>query len=238
VADENLAREEIQNENDLTPKETEELFNELKDERKKKGEYDLLNIWDDFQWWKSLQTGARQVMSHSITGIVGNHKHMFKFSDYEFGHKFIPGYNHSKIDGPRLEVIDEQLREEFYKENGPVALTSLLVMWQGFMNLKDSDNNAEVRAATFNYWMVKRNIQRVILASFLFNDRIFTKCSDQFLGRLAKMFKEVQEFSPPDTEINRKYNKVFELYDAMNSKKSKKIAKKMADKFIKKHYRE
>jgi dimeric dUTPase (all-alpha-NTP-PPase superfamily) len=160
---------------------------------------------------------------------------MFSFSDYQFGHKFIPGYNESHIDGRRLEEIDEKMREEFYRENGPVALSSLLVMWRGFMNLKDSTSDAEVRAATFNYWMVRRNIQRVILASFAFNGLVFTRCSEQFLSRLAEMFVQVDQFTPPDTAINRKYQAVFEMYDRMNSARSKAVARKMADAFIRRH---
>lgn len=234
-ADEALVKEEIRKSADLTPEEVESVFSELKKDREKSGRYDRLNIWEDFEWWKSLRTGARQVMSHSITGIVGLHKHMFRFSDYQFGHKFIPGYNESHIDGRRLEEIDEMMREGFYRENGPVALSSLLVMWQGFMNLKDSENDAEVRAATFNYWMVRRNIQRVMLASFAFNDRIFTKCSDTFLNRLATLFDQVGRYAPPDTAIHRKYQAVFKMYDDMNGSRSKAVAQKMADAFIRRH---
>ena len=233
--DENRVKEAIRNEGDLTPGQVEARFAEMKQERINSGKFDRLNIWEDFEWWKSLRTGARQVMSHSITGIVGKHTHMFRFSDYQFGHKFIPGYNESHIDGRRLEAIDERLREGFYRENGPVALSSLLVMWRGFMNLKDSDNDAEVRAATFNYWMVRRNIQRVMLASFVFNDRIFTSCSKPFLSRLAAMFQEVDLYTPPDTAINRKYQAVFNMYDAMNSSRSKAVARKMATALIRRH---
>ena len=230
--DEDRVKEAIRTAEDLTPGQVEARFAEMKKERINSGKFDRLNIWEDFEWWKSLRTGARQVMSHSITGIVGNHRHMFRFSDYQFGHKFIPGYNDSQIDGQRLEAIDEQMREGFYRENGPVALSSLLVMWQGFMNLKDSANDAEVRAATFNYWMVRRNIQRVMLASFAFDDRIFTSCSKAFLGRLARMFKEVDLHTPPDTAINRKYQAVFKMYDEKNSPRSRRIARKMAAAFI------
>ncbi len=233
--DEVRVKEEIRSSGDLTPDQVDARFAELKKMREKNGKFDRLNIWEDFEWWKSLRTGARQVMSHSITGIVGKHTHMFRFSDYQFGHKFIPGYNESQIDGRRLEEIDETMREGFYRENGPVALSSLLVMWQGFMNLKDSDNDAEVRAATFNYWMVRRNIQRVMLASFVFNDRIFTTCSDTFLNRLARMFHEVGLYTPPDTAIHRKYLAVFNMYDKMNSPRSKAIARKMAAAFIRRH---
>ena len=127
------------------------------------------------------------------------------------------------------------MREGFYRENWPVALSSLLVMWQGFMNLKDSENDAEVRAATFNYWMVRRNIQRVILASFVFNDRIFTPCSAHFLSRLAEMFDQVDSYTPPDTAINRKYQAVFAMYDRMNSSRSRTVARKMAAAFIRRH---
>lgn len=235
IADEERARAVIMEENGLTPEETDALFLKLKQKRKQSGKYDRINIWDDFEWWKELGTGARQVMSHSITGIVGKHTHMFRFSDYQFGHKFIPGYNESMIDGKRLEEIDEIMREEFYRENGPVALSSLLVMWRGFMNLKDSNNDAELRAATFNYWMVKRNIQRVALASFLFNRRIFTSCSDRFLARLAEMFRQVGQYRPPDTAINRKYQQVFDMYDSMNSEISKTVANKMTASFIKRY---
>ena len=234
-ADEAQVKAEINKAGDLSPAEIEARFVELKEAREKSGNYDRFNIWEDFEWWKSLRTGARQVMSHSITGIVGMHKHMFSFSDYQFGHKFIPGYNESQIAGRRLEEIDELMREGFYRENGPVALSSLLVMWQGFMNLKDSNNDAEVRSATFNYWMVKRNIQRVMLASFAFNDRVFTSCSPAFLGRLAKLFDEVDRYAPPDTLINRKYQAVFAMYDQMNSPRSKAVARKMADAFIRRH---
>jgi hypothetical protein len=233
--DEDRVKEAIRTAEDLTPGQVEARFAEMIKERINSGKFDRLNIWEDFEWWKSLRTGARQVMSHSITGIVGNHRHMFRFSDYQFGHKFIPGYNDSQIDGQRLEAIDEQMREGFYRENGPVALSSLLVMWQGFMNLKDSDNDAEVRAATFNYWMVRRNIQRVMLASFAFDDRIFTSCSTTFLSRLAGMFQEVDLYTPPDTVINRKYQAVFEMYNAMNSRRSKAVARKMAAAFIRRH---
>jgi hypothetical protein len=234
-SDEERVREEIRKAGDLTAEQVEARFAEIKQDRVRSGKFDRLNIWEDFEWWKSLRTGARQVMSHSITGIVGLHKHMFSFSDYQFGHKFIPGYNESHIDGRRLEAIDEKMRAEFYRENGPVALSSLLVMWRGFMNLKDSANDAELRAATFNYWMVRRNLQRVILASFAFNDRVFTKCSGAFLSRLAEMFDQAGRYAPPDTAINRKYQAVFEMYDRLNSARSKAVARKMADAFIRRH---
>ena len=49
------------------------------------------------------------------------------------------------------------------------------------------------------------------------------------------MFQEVDLYTPPDTVINRKYQAVFEMYNAMNSRRSKAVARKMAAAFIRRH---
>ena len=61
--------------------------------------------------------------------------------------------NYSQIpDNKRLEEIDRKARRMFFQENGPVTLRTLMLKWEGFKALKESEDPSEIRAATFYYW--------------------------------------------------------------------------------------
>ena len=204
--------------------------------RKKKGQYDLLNIWEDIKWWLEQNTAANQVMMLTDTRLVNPQtvEPILDLTDEEFGHTFQRD-DHPHIHGKRLEEIDRTARSLFYRENGPVALRSVLTMWDGYNNLKDSDHPADIIAATYYYWVAKRSFQAISLSLVFFSETLFKKCSRKFLNRLAQFLDEFEKSEPPVNALSAKYKKVFALYDSKVSKVAQWCAARLRHNFIRKH---
>jgi len=202
--------------------------------------YEALNIWEDIDWWIERNTAFNQVMIMSTTDLVAhinksdNKKEFYKINDLNYGH-IAEDNMPCVIPKKRLEEIDKKAREMFYQKNGPASLRSLLTIWDGFKNFKDSENPAEIRAANYYYWSAKRYLHLLSLSTLFFSDKIFEKCSDEFLNRLATFFVEIEELSPPNTNLHEEYEQIFKIYDNQIFKISKLIAKKMREKFVKKN---
>jgi hypothetical protein len=208
----------------------------VKVRRKNKGQYDLLNIKEDMRWWVKLNTAANQVMMLTDTRLVNpqTKEPMLTLSDEEFGHTYGRD-DHPHIPGKRLEEIDKKARQIFYRENGPVALRFVLTMWDGYKNLKDSDNPAERTAATYYYWVGKRSFQAISLSTLFFSQTLFEKCSEKFLNRLARFFDEFEKFDPPDSSLNARYQRVFGKYDGKVFKIARWGAARLRRNFVQKH---
>jgi len=204
--------------------------------RKEKGQYDLLNIWEDIQWWLKLNTAANQVMMLTDTRLVNplTKEPVLDLSDEEFGHTFRRD-THPNISGKRLEEIDKEARSLFYQKNGPVALRTVLTMWDGYKNLKDSDNPAEVRATTYYYWLIKRSFQAISLSLVFFSETIFENCSGSFLNRLAQFLDDFEQSTPPKNDLSDEYQRVFNKDERVVSKTAKWCAARLRTHFIGKH---
>lgn len=209
------------------------------------GSYEKLNIWEDIEWWLSLNTSANQVMMYSNLNLVKGKKaleekkiagrksslDLLDSTDEQFGH--ICFDNQTDIPDERLEKIDRKARRMFFQENGPVGLRSVMTWWDGFMTLRGSKNPAEKKAAIHNYWMAKRNLLVISIGTVLFSETVFEKCSDRLLQRYAKFLSEIDKYSPPDDPLNDKYKEVFELYDKKVFPIAKILVTKMRKRFIK-----
>lgn len=204
--------------------------------KKKKGQFDLLNIWEDIQWWLEQNTAANQVMMLTDTRLVNplTVEPVLNLTDEEFGHTFQRD-DHPHILGKRLEEIDRKARSLFYRDNGPVALRAVLTMWDGYTNLKDSDHPAEIIAATYYYWLAKRSFQAISLSLIFFSETFFKKCSRRFLNRLARFLDGFEKSEPPMNFLSEKYQKVFTRYDRKASKAAKWCAARLRLNFIQKH---
>ena len=204
--------------------------------RKNKGQYDLLNIWEDIQWWLKQNTAANQVMMLTDTRLVNplTEEPILDLSDEEFGHTFRRD-THPNISGKRLEEIDKEARNLFYRENGPVALRTVLTMWDGYKKLKDSDDPAEVIATTYYYWLVKRSFQAISLSLALFSETLFEKCSRTFLNRLAQFLDDFEQSTPPKNDLSDEYQRVFNKDARVVSKTAQWCAARLRTHFIRKH---
>jgi hypothetical protein len=204
--------------------------------RKNKGQYDLLNIWEDVQWWLKQNTAANQVMMLTDTRLVNplTEEPILDLSDEEFGHTFRRD-THPNISGKRLEEIDKEARNLFYRENGPVALRTVLTMWDGYKNLKDSDDPAEIIAATYYYWLVKRSFQAISLSLALFSETLFKKCSRTFSNRLAQFLDDFEQSTPPKNDLSDEYQRVFNKEAREVSKTAQWCAARLRTHFIRKH---
>lgn len=204
--------------------------------KKKKGQYDLLNIWEDIKWWLKLNTAANQVMMLTDTLLVNPQtaEPILDLTDEEFGHTFRRD-DHPHIPGKRLEEIDRTARNLFYRENGPVALRAVLTMWDGYNNLKDSAHPAEIIVATYHYWVAKRSFQAISLSLVFFSETLFEKCSRKFLFRLARFLDQFEKSDPPTNLLSAKYQRVFTQYDGKAFKAAKWFAARLRHNFIRKH---
>jgi len=181
------------------------------------GTYKKLNIYEDMEWCRGLNTAANQVMMYTETILVKGEKAIQEKSyprqattidllgvkDSEYGHKTVS--NKTDISDNKLEEIDKWARREFYQENGPVVLRTIMTLWDGFMALKDSSDPAEQRAAIYNYWMAKRHLHLASLSTVYFSETFFEKCSDKFLERFARFLTEVERVSPQESSLNNNY---------------------------------
>ena len=213
--------------------------------RNSDGSYEKLNIWEDLEWGISLNTAANQVMMYSPLNLVKGKKvfeeerfadrksslDLLSRPDDQFAH--ICFDNQTDIPDERLEEIDRKARRMFFQKNGPVSLRSVMTWWDGFIKLKNSKNPAEIMAATYNYWMAKRNLHLASLVTYLFYETVFEKCSDGFLQRYAKFLSEVDQYSPPDSPLNDRYKEVFERHDSKISPLAKILVRKIRERFIK-----
>ena len=204
--------------------------------RKNRGQYDLLNIWEDIQWWLKLNTAANQVMMLTDTRLVNpqTEEPILDLSDEEFGHTFRRD-THPNISGKRLEEIDKEARNLFYRENGPVALRTVLTMWDGYTNLKDSDDPAEIIAATYYYWLVKRSFQAISLSLALLSETLFEKCSRTFFNRLAQFLDDFEQSTPPKNDLSDEYQRVCDKDERVVSKAALWCAARLRTHFIRKH---
>jgi len=215
------------------------LLEAKKAAKQKIGRYHLLNIWEDISWWLKQDTAANQVMMLTDTRLVNPQttEPMLTLSDEKFGHTFSRD-DHPHISGKRLEEIDRKAREMFYRGNGPVALRSVLTMWEGFKRLKDSKNHAEILAATYYYWVAKRSFHAISLSTIFFSETLFEKCSRKFLKRLAHFLDAFEKSEPPDNSLNEKYRRAFEKYNTRVFRIAKFCADRLRRNFIKKYLAE
>ena len=232
---------------DADNKEREHYAPELIKRIKEQLGFKKLNIKEDIRWAIGLNTAANQVMMHSDTNLAKNKKaseiersagrksslDLLGRPDDQYGH--ICFDNQTDIPDERLEEIDREARRMFFQENGPVALRALMTWWNGFMKFKDSKDPAEIRSATYYYWMAKRNLHLISMATTLFSEAVFEKCSDSFLQRYAKLLNEINQYSPPDSPLNDRYKKVFENHDKEVSPVAKIIVEEIRNRFIAKN---
>ncbi|MBI3813234.1 MAG: radical SAM protein [Nitrospinae bacterium] len=206
------------------------------------GVYEKLNIWEDINYWiRIIRPAFRQVFTISTTALIDPKKHepmIQNMEDKDIGHTAY--HNESDIPNKRVEEIDRLARTQFFHEMGPASLQSLMTIWKGFKNLENSENEADQRAATFYYWMVKRNLHLMSLSIIYFSDKFFEQCSDKFLSEFAAFLEEVPKYDHPIGnsnihELNRKYCLAFKNYDYKIWNVSKKLASFLRRKFIEKH---
>jgi len=211
------------------------------------GSYKKLNIYEDVKWWIGLGTAANQVIMYTETILVKGAKALTEklfptqrtsidllgVSDSQFGHVTVN--NQTDIPDERLEELDRLAREEFFQENGPVAIRSIIALWDGFKVLKDSSDPAEKRAAAYDYWMAKRHLHLLSLATLYFSETLFEKCSDKFLQSFAEFLSEVENSAPPESELSSQYSKVFNQYDSKISPIAKMVADTLRHRFIKRY---
>jgi hypothetical protein len=108
-------------------------------------------------------------------------------------------------------------------------------MWDGYKNLKDSDNPAEVRATTYYYWLIKRSFQAISLSLVFFSETIFENCSGSFLNRLAQFLDDFEQSTPPKNDLSDEYQRVFNKDERVVSKTAKWCAARLRTHFIGKH---
>lgn len=178
------------------------------------------NIHRDFHWGRDLKTGGYQVMLETFTNLtepdlaeeIGIH------SAEEWGHvRTNPKNIHPHIASERLGDLDREFRMLEYLENGPASVRSLLIMWDGYKNLRGSKDPTDLKMANYFYWVCRISADVVTFASAFSGLPVFERHSDEYLERLRSFLHEVDSSPPPACEFNRDYK---EVSTAFNEKKS------------------
>lgn len=192
------------------------MHTEEKDIIKEDGKVKQANIHRDFHWGRDLKTGGYQVMLEASTHLTKPDfaEEIGRQSAEEWGHvRTNPKNNHPHIASGRLGDLDRKFRMLEYLENGPASVRSLLIMWDGYKVLKGSSDPADLKMATYFYWMCRISADIVTFASAFSNLPVFERHSDGYLDRLRSFLKEVDLCGPPACESNQDYETVFKEFD-------------------------
>lgn len=162
-------------------------------------------IQETIRWSLDLNLASNQVTTHMHSGLVDpeNHDGLIGLSDPEVAHLRLRPHPH--LTSQEMQELDQDWRKQYYLENGPVSVRSILTIWDGYKALKDSSHPLDIKAATYYYWKARRMLHQFGLATFAFNSRLFEAHSPKFLSRLAQFFTEIEEAHPPDNQLNQKY---------------------------------
>lgn len=174
------------------------------------------NIHRDFRWGRGLKTGGYQVMLETPTNLTSPDlaEEIGRHSAEEWGHvRTNPKNIHPHIGSERLGELDKKFRRREYLENGPASVRSLLIMWDGYKNLRGSNDPSDLKMANYFYWMCRVSADVITFASAFSNLPVFERHSDGYLERLRNFFKEVDSLQPPACELSRDYEKVFTEFD-------------------------
>ena len=177
---------------------------------------DKANIHRDFRWSRELETGGYQVMLDTPTHLTRPDlaEEVGKHSAEEWGHaRTNPKNIHPHIGSERLGELDKKFRRDEYLENGPASVRSLLIMWDGYKNLRGSSDPNDLKMANYFYWMCRVSADVITFGSAFSNLPVFERHSEKYLKKLRGFFKEVDSFPPPACELSRDYEKVFTEFD-------------------------
>ena len=177
---------------------------------------DKANIHRDFRWSRELETGGYQVMLDTSTHLTGPDlaEEADKHSAEEWGHvRTNPKNIHPHIGSERLGELDKKFRRREYLENGPASVRSLLIMWDGYRNLRASRDPSDLKMANYFYWMCRISADVITFGSAFSNLPVFERHSGKYLEKLRVFLGGVDSFPPPECELSRDYEKVFTEFD-------------------------
>jgi hypothetical protein len=178
------------------------------------------NVKEDIEWSAGLNLGPRQVNTHSMSGLASHNldepnECFVGLRDDEIAHT--RNRPHKYFTSDELEAADKKWRETLYLENGPVSAGYLLILWDGYMNLKDSEDPHDIKTSTYCYWQVKSFIHQMSVISLGLHGGIFKNHSEKFLARMAKIFDDIEEATPPESEFSADYQNRFDNYEKATS---------------------
>jgi hypothetical protein len=174
------------------------------------------DVAEDKKWSSSLGFGTRQVMSDTLSSLASRdiskpHESFVNLTDREIGHKhtrFNPHFSPNELDAQ-----DREWRELFYVENGPATVGYIMIAWEAYINLRESDNPHDIETAANCYWQVKNYIHQMGIVTLGLHGGIFKNHSPEFLSRFARMFDEFEEAEPPQSRTTEMYKKIHASYE-------------------------